>query len=213
MTIFPSSFQRLTAAMALIALLAPLSAFAEPRPMTATDMRRMAAELQAAIDRAHAQNRNAERPTSRKQVPSATAGAASFSALDVLDQMNAVRREHGLRPLQMNRALTLAAGDRIDDMFTRRYFDHVAPDGTQPFVRATNRGYRYMTIGENLAAGQRTAQQVVADWMNSPGHRANILGRAFEDCGIAVAPGSPVAQSRGYTFVVLYASEARSRRS
>ncbi len=125
--------------------------------------------------------------------------------------MNAHRRRHGLGPLSLNGKLNLAASDRVRDMFEQGYFDHVSPDGTQPFVWARHRGYRYSTIGENLAEGQRSAREVVNGWMNSPGHRANILGSSFEDCGLAIAPGSPTGRTRGYTFVALYAREARAR--
>ena len=137
--------------------------------------------------------------------PDATAAAAISRGL-VLRFMNERRHERGLPPLQRSTRLDAAAGDRIRDMFERRYFDHVAPDGTQPFVWVRERGYAYAAVGENLAAGQRAARQVVDQWMRSKGHRANILGD-FEDIGIAIASGSPTWESDGYTFVVLYGRE------
>jgi uncharacterized protein YkwD len=121
----------------------------------------------------------------------------------LLRAMNEQRGRRGLPPLHRNVLLDAAAADRIHDMFEHGYFDHVAPDGTQPFVWVRRRGYRYLVVGENLATGQRAAAQVVEQWMRSPGHRANVLGR-FEDTGIAIASGSPLGRSRGYTFVAMY---------
>lgn len=130
----------------------------------------------------------------------------------VVDEMNVHRRRHGLPPLRLQAELTRAAGDRISDMFARRYFDHTSPDGRSPFERATARGYRYLAIGENLAYGQRSAREVVDAWMRSRGHRKNILGRDYEDCGIAVQAGSPVrGRAGGFTFVALYGRERGPR--
>jgi uncharacterized protein YkwD len=122
----------------------------------------------------------------------------------ILDLMNDYRERRGLPPLALNPSLNAAAADRIRDMFERGYFDHVAPDGTQPFVWVTHRGYRYSAVGENLATGQRGGRQVVDQWMRSRGHRANILGD-FHDAGIAIAEGSPTGGGGGYTFVAVYA--------
>lgn len=122
----------------------------------------------------------------------------------LLEAMNEQRARRGLPPLHRNVRLDAAAGDRIRDMFEYRYFDHVAPDGREPFVWVRHRGYRYVRVGENLATGQRAAREVVEQWMGSPGHRANVLGN-FEDAGIAIAAGSPDGRgSHGYTFVAMY---------
>jgi uncharacterized protein YkwD len=122
----------------------------------------------------------------------------------VLEEMNQQRRRRGLPPLSLSRRMNAAAQDRLRDMFEQGYFAHEAPDGTSPFVALRRHGYRYLSAGENLAMGQRSAEQVVDSWMRSAGHRANVLGR-FEDAGIAIAPGSPTGGGAGYTFVALYA--------
>ena len=119
--------------------------------------------------------------------------------------MNRERAAKGLRPLRLNGTLSAAAGDRVGDMLAKRYFDHVSPDGVQPFVWAKRRGYDYRTIGENLAVGYR-GTAVVNGWMNSPGHRANILGRAFDEVGIAISDRAPVRGYTGPVVVALYAS-------
>jgi uncharacterized protein YkwD len=131
-----------------------------------------------------------------------TEGDVSRGAL--LQAMNEQRARRGLPPLHRNVRLDAAAGDRMQDMFEYGYFDHIAPDGTEPFVWVRHRGYRYLRVGENLATGQHAAREVVEQWMGSPGHRANVLGN-FEDTGIAIASGSPDGRrGRGYTFVAMY---------
>jgi uncharacterized protein YkwD len=167
---------------ALVALTAalPLSTFAERRPVERTAERAVPVALDGYPER-------------RGPSPEA-----------VLVEMNRERRRRGLPELFMSRRLNAAAEDRLRDMFEQHYFAHDAPDGTSPFVALRRRGYRYLSAGENLASGQRSAAEVVEQWMRSPGHRANVLGR-FEDAGIAVAPGSPTRRSAGYTFVALYA--------
>ena len=208
-----TSFQRFTAAALVAALLAPTSLFAESRPLDQTELMQIAGQVLGAILQQRQQQQQPQQPA-RRPVESTSRGSrssAAISAVAILDEMNAHRRRHGLGPLSLNGKLNLAASDRVHDMFEQGYFDHVSPDGTQPFVWARHRGYRYATIGENLAEGQRSAREVVNGWMNSPGHRANILGSSFEDCGLAIAPGSPTGRTRGYTFVALYAREARTR--
>jgi uncharacterized protein YkwD len=134
-------------------------------------------------------------------------GAAAVPERDaVLDFINGERERRGLGSLKFNRRLNKAAEDRLQDMFDRGYFGHVAPDGTQPDAAVRRRGYLFMGIGENLATGQRTARQAVDHWMRSRRHRATLLGK-FEDAGIAIAPGSPTGRARGYTFVALFGRE------
>jgi uncharacterized protein YkwD len=141
--------------------------------------------------------------TSAERRPSEwTEGDVSRGAL--LQAMNEQRARRGLPRLHRNVRLDAAAADRIRDMFEYGYFDHVAPDGMEPFVWVRDRGYRYLRVGENLATGQRAAREVVEQWMGSPGHRANVLGN-FEDAGIAIASGSPDGRrGHGFTFVAMY---------
>ena len=129
--------------------------------------------------------------------------APHSSAGAIVEAMNRERAAHGLGPLRLNSALSEAAGDRIDDMFAKRYFAHVSPDGIKPFVWASRRGYRYRLIGENLAVGF-AGTRVVDGWMRSPGHRENILQRGFDEVGIAIAPGAPQRGYKGPTVVAMY---------
>ena len=121
-----------------------------------------------------------------------------------VDAMNRERLARGERPLRLNTVLCAAASDRVRDMFAQHYFAHEAPDGTQPFVWVDREGYDYREIGENLAVGYRTAEDVVDGWMHSPKHRDNVLNEAFVDVGIAVAPESPKRGFRGPVVVALY---------
>jgi len=132
------------------------------------------------------------------------ADAPTSNEETVIAAMNRERAAHGLKPLRLNLELALAAEDRVHDMMAKHYFNHVAPDGTQPFVWAERRGYNYRTIGENLATGYRTPAEVVYGWMHSPAHRANILGPDFEEVGVAIEDASPVASFRGPVYVAIY---------
>lgn len=136
------SFQRLTA-VALIAMLAlPLSAFAENRSRERTDMRQLARDLERALGKGHATN-------------------AELDAESLVAAMNRERAARGLGPLRLNARLSQAAGDRVNDMFAKHYFDHVAPDGLDPFTWVDRRGYDYRLVGENLAVGYRTSATIV----------------------------------------------------
>jgi uncharacterized protein YkwD len=85
------------------------------------------------------------------------------------------------------------------------YWDHTAPDGMTPFVWLRVRAYDYEAAGENLASGFETPRLLVSSWMESPGHRANILSERFEECGIAIIDGSTTGPANGKSVVVLFA--------
>lgn len=101
----------------------------------------------------------------------------------VLKLINNERSRAGLRPVQLNAALTQAAQRHSTSMAYQDFFNHTGPDGD--FVsRIRDAGYRFSAASENIAAGQSTAEVAVQGWMNSPGHRANILNPNFVDTGI-----------------------------
>lgn len=87
-------------------------------------------------------------------------------------------------PLTSEAALTCAARVHSLDMSTRAFFDHVNPDGVDPFDRMSDAGYDYVAAAENIAAGQSTAEQVVDGWLASPGHCRNILNPEFTQIGV-----------------------------
>jgi uncharacterized protein YkwD len=127
--------------------------------------------------------------------------------------VNRERSRRGMRALRVNRRLSQAALAHTRDMVEQRYFQHVSKSGTDVVDRLLSTGYlggvRSWVVGENLAWGTdrlSTPRQTVAAWMNSPGHRANILKRRFREIGIGVvfhAPSgtrNPVAATYTTTF-------------
>lgn len=185
--------------LALICLLLSVSAFAENRSRGRSDLEKLAAALEARLGRGSVVLERGPRKPTPQPVPS----VVRVQEETILDAMNKERAARGLRPLRINSQLSAAAGDRVKDMFAKRYFDHVAPDGLEPFVWVTQRGYRYRIIGENLALGFR-GTAVVDGWMRSPGHRENILQQRFDEVGIAIADGAPQRGYRGPLVVAMY---------
>ena len=105
------------------------------------------------------------------------------------------------RPLTWNDRLAAAALDHSSEMAQREYFDHVDRRGTGVAERARQQGYVWRTVGENIAAGQGSAQQVVAGWLASPGHCANILSPDFREMGAAYALNPKAAMDIYWTQV------------
>ncbi|MEU6776840.1 sigma-70 family RNA polymerase sigma factor [Streptomyces sp. NPDC046759] len=137
-------------------------------------------------------------PTARQSTRPAPAPAsttkASTDPTDVAGQVvtlvNKERAAAGCGPLTEDPQLQKAAQGHSDDMAARHFFDHVNPDGADPGQRITAAGYRWSTYGENIAQGQQSAAAVMQSWMNSPGHRANILNCSFKDIGVGVHKGA-----------------------
>src|SRR5512140_3101270 len=117
--------------------------------------------------------------------PQPSALSADITPAQLLDAMNRVRAANGLAPLRLDRRLNLAASDRNRDMVAKHYFAHVSPEGISPLVWFDRHGYHYASAGENLATGYCSAEETVRAWMNSPGHRANVLGD-YRDVGIDI---------------------------
>ncbi|GGP98678.1 hypothetical protein GCM10010266_22620 [Streptomyces griseomycini] len=111
------------------------------------------------------------------------------TAAEVVDLTNRERTRAGLPPLSRDPLLTAAAQAHSADMVARDFYSHTAPDGGKPWDRAAAAGSARRTIGENIACGQRSAAEVVRGWMNSPGHRANILKPDFTHIGVGFAGG------------------------
>jgi uncharacterized protein YkwD len=88
-------------------------------------------------------------------------------------------------PLRPNRLLDRAAAAHANDMARGSYLEHEARDGSHPGDRATRAGYPWRSIGENIASGQTTAEQVMRDWLQSPTHCANLMNPRFAEMGLA----------------------------
>jgi uncharacterized YkwD family protein len=102
---------------------------------------------------------------------------------------NAERAKYGLPALKMNPDLQRMARIKSEDMRNKNYFDHHSPTFGSPFDMMKQFGISYSYAGENIAAGQQSPEDVVKAWMNSPGHRANILKREYTQIGCGVATG------------------------
>ncbi len=122
----------------------------------------------------------------------------------VIASMNAYRQQYGLPPLREDQRLVKAANQRLDDMENLDYWGHESPDGRSPFVWLKPAGYDYQYAGENLAAGFETTEVLMSSWMESPGHRSNILSPLYEDCGVAVVDGGTTGPAEGRSIVVLF---------
>ncbi|HEY3782672.1 MAG TPA: CAP domain-containing protein [Fimbriimonadaceae bacterium] len=106
----------------------------------------------------------------------------------VLELTNRERAKAGLGPLALADRLSNSAEWKAEDMADRNYFDHADGNGRDFVDRADQYGYGDWTyLGENIAAGQRTPEEVVAEWMASPGHRKNILKPQFKEIGLGYA--------------------------
>ncbi len=109
----------------------------------------------------------------------------------VVKYTNTHRAENGLSPLTVNSKLNQSALIKANDMFARQYFEHDSPDGVGVDGLAKEVGYAYIVIGENLALGNfENDQELVQGWMDSPGHRANILNTKYQEIGVAVVRGT-----------------------
>jgi uncharacterized protein YkwD len=134
--------------------------------------------------------------------------AGEITNASVLAAMNAYRAQEGLGPLSEDARLDEAAADRMKDMEELGYWSHTAPDGRSPFMWLRLRRYDYRAAGENLAAGFETTELLVQSWMESEGHRANIMSSTFADCGIAIIDGSTKGPATGRSVVVMFGKSA-----
>ena len=103
---------------------------------------------------------------------------------EVVRLVNAQRAQNGLKPLAENWELSRVARYKSADMASRRYFSHESPTYGSPYQMMRSFGISFRSAGENIAYGQRTPAAVVGAWMNSSGHRANILSASYTQIGV-----------------------------
>jgi uncharacterized protein YkwD len=118
--------------------------------------------------------------------PPPTVSAAPTAADQVVALVNAERAAAGCQPLAVSDALTTAAQGHSDDMSANDYFSHTSLDGATASDRAEAAGFSGTALGENIAAGQRSPQDVMSAWMGSEGHRANILNCGYTVIGVGL---------------------------
>lgn len=145
---------------------------------------------QAAKPAAPAAEKPATQPTEtvkeNEQTKAPATNDASVSAFEtqVVELTNAERAKYGLAPLKAHAPLMAVAQAKSEDMAANNYFSHNSPTLGSPFDQMKAAGISYRAAGENIAQGQRSPEEVVQAWMNSEGHRANILNANFTHIGV-----------------------------
>ncbi|CAI7724925.1 MULTISPECIES: CAP domain-containing protein [Bacillus] len=116
----------------------------------------------------------------------ATKADSSLNAFEqeVVELTNKERAKQGLKALSVDSKLSKSARAKSQDMKDKNYFSHTSPTYGSPFDQMKQFGITYKTAGENIAQGQRSPQEVVTAWMNSEGHRANILNKNYTHIGV-----------------------------
>lgn len=129
-------------------------------------------------------------PSQVLNIPTLDATVLSYEA-EVVRLVNEIRAENGLEPLTPHWELSRVARYKSEDMKNNRYFSHTSPVYGSPFQMIKNFGISFRSAGENIAKGYATPQAVVNGWMNSSGHRANILNSSYTHIGVGyVAEGN-----------------------
>ncbi|XKE93992.1 S-layer homology domain-containing protein [Metaplanococcus flavidus] len=129
-------------------------------------------------------NLNADGPV----IPGVPVGETAMMT-EVLNLVNQERAKVGAPAVRLHKGLQDAALLKSKDMADNNYFSHQSPTYGSPFDLLKLRGISYTAAGENIAAGQRSAESVMSSWMNSPGHRANILNKDYTHLGVGIYKG------------------------
>lgn len=130
------------------------------------------------------------KPNTTSTQPTQNSGQTSTiseEASEVIRLVNVERSKNGLAPLKANAELSKVATVKAQDMINKNYFSHTSPTYGSPFDMMKKFGINYTAAGENIAYGQKTSAEVMNGWMNSSGHRANILNSKFTEIGVGVA--------------------------
>ncbi|HHP0962855.1 TPA: CAP domain-containing protein [Bacillus anthracis] len=146
-----------------------------------------AEEVQKPEAQKPAENNNTQKPAEQKpaeQKPAEEAKSLSEFEQRVVELTNAERAKQGLPALKIDTELSKVARIKSEDTQKNNYFDHNSPTYGSPFDMMKKFGISYTSAGENIAQGQRTPEEVVQAWMNSAGHRANILNNGFTHIGV-----------------------------
>jgi uncharacterized protein YkwD len=132
-----------------------------------------------------------------------------ITSAGIIDATNRERIARDLPPLQVNTKLTESAMRKTNDMIARQYFEHDSPNGKGVSDLGREVGYDYVVMGENLALGNfATSDDVVKAWMDSPGHRANMLSSNYQEIGVYAAKAT--YQGREVWFAVQHFGTGRA---
>jgi uncharacterized protein YkwD len=138
-----------------------------------------------------------------------TSANGTLAIEDIIDATNRERIQDGKAPLKVNVKLTQSAKIKTDDMIAQQYFEHTSPNGDAVSDLGEKVGYDYIIMGENLALGNFIdANDLVQAWMDSPGHRANVLNPLYQEIGIYATKG--VYEGREVWFAVQHFGVGRT---
>ncbi|MEG2788063.1 MAG: CAP domain-containing protein [Romboutsia sp.] len=129
------------------------------------------------------------KPETNNNIESTVENFASYQ-MEIVDLVNIERSKIGLNPLVLDTNISDVATIKSQDMIAKNYFDHNSPTYGSPFDMMSKFGINYKSAGENIASGQRTPKEVMNSWMNSEGHRKNILNPNFTKIGVGIAKKS-----------------------
>ncbi len=130
---------------------------------------------------------------------------ADITKTALVDMLNQARLDSRLQPLIENQKLAMAAQMKAEDMVKKQYFSHTSPQGLTPWYWFLQSGYSYKYAGENLAVGFYDSQEAFSAWLDSPSHKANILGQNYKEVGTAVLDG--FGPNNAIVVVQLFGSE------
>lgn len=174
-------------------ILFSVQAYAAPVTYTVKSgdtMWKIAVKYQVGISELIAQNPTIKNPSmiypgQKIQIPAASSVKAWES--EVVKLVNAERSKRGLELVKENWELSRCARYKSQDMINKNYFGHQSPTYGSPFVMMESFGLRFSAAGENIAKGQRTPQEVMNAWMNSEGHKRNIISPSYTQIGVGLA--------------------------
>jgi len=130
-------------------------------------------------------NTSSIKPGQKLTIPSQD--AISDYEKEVVRLVNIEREKRGLQKLTLNAQICKVARIKSQDMINKKYFSHTSPTYGSPFRMMESFGIRFSAAGENIAYGQKTPAEVMKTWMNSPGHRENILSKTYTQIGVGLA--------------------------
>jgi uncharacterized YkwD family protein/spore coat assembly protein SafA len=153
-------------------------------------MWKIAAKHQVGISEIISQNPQIKNPAmiypgQKLSIPGTT--SVNTQENEVVRLVNIQRAKNGLQALKINWQVARVARYKSQDMANKGYFSHTSPTYGSPFKMMESFGVRFSAAGENIAMGQRTPAEVMNGWMNSPGHRANILSGSYTQIGVGLA--------------------------
>lgn len=139
---------------------------------------------------------------------------ANLNTIDIVNEINNIRKSYGLEPLTINPKLDVAAMLKAEDMISNDYFNHNSPEGKTPWFWFNAVNYNYKYAGENLALNFWNNKETVQAWLNSPSHKDNILSPNYQETGVAILSGTTSTTKESKTIIVqLFGSENISKQS